>query len=149
MRAWTVCFLLLATALLSACSATGPLYQPPPAAPPGHATVVIYREWFNRGSVWRQHWFIDGEEKASLYGNGYTHFVVPAGTHVLSSFKDPANASLKLDGYFAAGETYFFKYDIISRQGLRYQHLVRMPADTATEERKVYRLDQAPLATGE
>jgi hypothetical protein len=68
----------LLTIALIGC-ATGPQYQPVPAAPAGKAILVIYREPTFASAAWPQSFWIDGKQVAELRVKAYTFIAVPPG----------------------------------------------------------------------
>jgi len=92
--------------LFYGCMSVGPLYEDPPPPPDGYAQIVIFRVSAVTGGAHSNRFTIDNTHIADLHHNGYTHFLVRPGAHVLNG--------LKIDA--AAGSTYYFRYMV--RPGL-------------------------------
>ncbi|NOT31853.1 MAG: hypothetical protein HOP15_15515 [Planctomycetes bacterium] len=75
---------LLAALLFAGCSATGPIYAPPVLPLEGELGVVeIYRpDSFLAGGVGYRV-YIDDQKVVTLWNNGYTRTLLPAGPHTL------------------------------------------------------------------
>ena len=101
--------------ILSACSATGPMYQA--ASPPmqDQALIYIYRLPNTQFTARRIHFFLDGAEVAQLNQEGYTRLYVQAGPHILAE-KWPWDAApgvkpTQMSVNWAAGTTYYYEFN--------------------------------------
>jgi hypothetical protein len=98
--------LALASLLISACAATGPLYEELPPPPDGYARIVIYRAYAFASGAHSSPFEIDKKHVADLRNDGYTYVLVRPGAHTLHC----GGKDIAID--VAARGTYYFRYQV-------------------------------------
>jgi hypothetical protein len=93
--------------LLSACTATGPIYQTPPSSKPGYATLVVSREEGAAGSARSHRYFVDKTLVAQLSPGGYTYLLVKEGSHRIT-YGTSGSSLLPILVPMQAGEIYYY-----------------------------------------
>ena len=101
--------LMIVTVLLSACSASGPLYRSPRAPTPPYALVVFMREPGLGGAAWAHNFYVDGQLVAKLDVNGYTTVRVKERTTYLHTGATPEYRVLSVTAELRPGQIYYFK----------------------------------------
>lgn len=100
--------------LLSACAATGPVFEPVAAPARGYAVVYVYRPDRAPVSEAPASLYIDNVRFASLWTNGYTVLHLPARQFTLRQdwpmVKDDAQ-TIRVPLALDAGGTYYYRLD--------------------------------------
>jgi hypothetical protein len=99
-----------AAILLVGCGATGPLFQTPPAPPPGYAQVIVYRMPSLASGAHAQVFWVDQTRVARLDNKGYTRFLLKAGSHEVHGGGDPNYRGLVIPISVEPGRTYYLQY---------------------------------------
>ncbi|MFZ6642757.1 DUF2846 domain-containing protein [Undibacterium sp. TC4M20W] len=125
---------LIFSILLTACAASGPIYQAAPPPAENHARVYIYRVNTFAAGGRDAYFYVDKKNIADLSVEGYTWFHVPAGEHTFrqkwpadigtssvainlwrwsrQGDSDAVNAKNLQEGYvnWEAGKTYYYRF---------------------------------------
>ncbi len=107
--------LLLVGLLLSACSATGPIFSV--AAPPtkGEALIYLYRPDAPFYGGIQSHFYVDGKKVASLNKQGYSAFYLPSGAYIFKNHwtgMDNAKETIQFPVEFRPGEIHYYRLTI-------------------------------------
>ena len=107
-------FSIAAVLLLSACAASGPVFEPVPAPARGYAVVYVYRPDRAPVSDAPATFYIENVKFASLWSNNYTVVHLPARQFTLRQdwpmVKD-VTATLRVPVAPQAGATYYYRLD--------------------------------------
>lgn len=107
--------LLAAAILLSACSATGPLFSAAPAPAAADALVYVYRPEAPFYGGIKSHFYVDGAKVASLSKGGYSAFYLPVGSHTMKqqwTGMTGASDTLQFGFELKPGETRYYRLSI-------------------------------------
>jgi hypothetical protein len=114
--------ILFLAVFLSACAATGPIYQPAPPPAQQDALVYIYRtDGFVLGAR-DAYFYVNDFNIIDLSNQGYTWFHVPAGNHTLKQ-KWPFDVSfglntLRINKEHRPSQTYYYRLEIGAFPGM-------------------------------
>ena len=102
-------------ALLSGCSATGPIYTEAAPPPDQKALIYVYRMPGLAFGAKQAHFYLDGIKAFDLNTSGYSYLYVSAGDHILSQNweywpLDPPTDGISAPITVRAGETRYFRF---------------------------------------
>jgi hypothetical protein len=99
------------------------LYAPPPAAPAGYATLIVYRQHGFVGSLGKLNYYIDGKLAATLKVASYSYVLVQEGRHCIQwGYKANKKQRSQAHELLAEpGQQYFY------RQGMSVTRFIPLP----------------------
>jgi hypothetical protein len=121
--------LLLLVALASACAVEGAPFRKA-EAPPGNATIYVYRPYHYEGSLLRPP-VTCGDDTARIGPGGYHAFIVPVGKTVCSV---PGGESADETEIDAQARVYYVREEIGWGSRTGHPHLAPIDDDTAHRE---------------
>ncbi|MGM9490630.1 DUF2846 domain-containing protein [Ideonella sp. YS5] len=132
---------VLAT-LLTACTASGPIYSQAAAPVGDQALVYLYRVRTPFGAWVPMKVEVNGKEIGILANDSYTTVYVPAGDVSLSAtrwqdFHYPDSKRVSVSGRVAGGETYYLRISQSSSGSMITTNLERVSAVVGESELKV------------
>jgi len=135
-------------AVLSACSATGPIYQSAPAPSDTDALVYIYRPEGQTLRLRDSYFYVNGINIADLSPEGYTWFHVPAGSYSIkqswpADISPWEDKSLVLPATWRPGQTYYYRLYTWGGHPSIMWTFSEVPAETALQEIKYCKLQPA------